>query len=164
MKYFFPVLIALVILSGVSLIVTPYVAEQFFPATTNSFRAAKPDDVKKALADWFATPVEALSNVQGITQTTAQTQTSWFMFKVERQPVESFIRQNRLQQQALTPETLHRVFLQNSPPTAWWQPAALERQTYFIGMDDGRELDLIYHAERHEGFLIVKANQKPAGF
>jgi hypothetical protein len=164
MKYFFPILMALVILSGISLIATPYIAEQFFPASATTFHAAKPGDVKKALADWFGTPVDTLSNTQGITQTTAQEQTSWFMFNLERQPVEKFIHQNRLQQQDLTPETLQQIFLQNSPPAPWWQPASLERQTCFIGMDDGRELDLIYNAERQEGFLVVKAHIKPAKF
>lgn len=164
MKYFFPALMALVILAGVSLALTPYIAEQFFPASKTTLRTADPERTKQALANWFGTEPANLTEVQASSQTSAQGNTSWFMFGVERPAVEYFIRQNGLKQQNLSPEILQSTFMIQQPPAPWWQPAALERETCFIGSDEGREIGLIYHAELKKGFLIVRTYQKPAKF
>lgn len=164
MKYFFPAMMALLILAGVSLVLTPYIAEQFFPASKTTLRAAAPKQAAQALANWFGTSPDSLTEVQGISQVSAQGNISWFLFSVERQAVENFIHQNRLQQQDLTPDNLQRVFMVQNPPASWWQPATLERQTCFIGIDEGRELGLIYHAELKKGFLIIRTHQKTGSF
>lgn len=164
MKYFFPTLMALVILAGVSLTLTPYIAEQFFPASKTTLRTADPERAKQALANWFGTEPAHLTEVQAISQTSALGNTSWFMFRTERAAVEYFIRQNALTQQDLSADILQSTFMVQQPPAPWWQPAALERETYFNSVDNAREVSLIYHAELKKGFLIVRAYQKPAKF
>ena len=164
MKYFFPILMALLILSGVTLVVTPFVAEWLLPASSNGFRQAKPDEVKQALASWFGTKTEAFGESYGVNQASAQGTTAWFTFSVAREPVTSFILKNRLQQQDLTPERLQSLFLMQTPPVAWWQPASLQRETCFVGAEEGRQLSLIYHAEQQRGFLVVRTQQKTNDF
>ena len=164
MKYFFPALMVFVILAGVSLTLTPYIAEQFFPASKTTLRVADPERAKQALADWFGTTPANVTDVQASNQSAAQGSTSWFMFGTERTAVEYFIRQNNLKQQNLSPEILQNTFMTQQPPAPWWQPAALERETCFIGSAEGREIGLIYHAELKKGFLIVRTHQKPAKF
>jgi hypothetical protein len=156
MKYFFPILMALVILAGISLVLTPYIAEQLFPAPTTSLRKADPQQVAQALAQWFATTPDQLSETQGVNQVSAQGNTAWFTFRVGQEPVRQFILHNQLQQQDLTDERLQQVFFAQNPPASWWQPASLGRQTCFIGTDGGRQLGLIYHAEQQRGFLVVR--------
>ncbi|MGB3916049.1 MAG: hypothetical protein WBL07_01305 [Thiothrix litoralis] len=164
MKYFFPFMMVLVILSGLSLIVTPYIGEYIFPASKTTLRAADPEHAKQALADWFNTSPASLSDVQAIKQVSAQVNNSWFTFKADAPPVKNFILQNRLKQQDLTPETLQKVFMAQTPAIPWWQPAALERQTCFIGTDEGQEIGLIYHAELRTGFIVIRTRTKPAKF
>lgn len=164
MKYFFPALMALVILAGVSLALTPYIAEQFFPASKTTLRTADPERAKQALANWFGTDPANMINVQASSQTSAQGNASWFMFETERAAVEYFIRQNGLTQQDLSTDILQSTFMTQQPPAPWWQPATLERETYFKGTDNSRDIGLIYHAELKKGFLIVRTYQKPAKF
>lgn len=164
MKYFFPILMALLIFSGITLVVTPFVAEWLLPVPSDGFRQAKPEEVKKALASWFGTKVEAFGETYGVNQSSAQGTTAWFAFSVAREPVTHFIRKNHLQQQDLTPERLHSLFLTQSPPVAWWQPASLQRETCFVGTQEGRQLSLIYHAEQQRGFLVVRTQQKINNF
>lgn len=164
MKYFFPVLMALVILTGLGLALTPYVADYFFPSQTNGLRVVKPDDVRAALADWFGTPLEAFADVQGVQQMSAGGSVAWFAFAVDRQAVEQFIRSNRLEQRELSEETMRQVFMADNPPAAWWQPRALTRQTCFIGTGEGQTVGLVYNADLRRGFLIVKRRQKTHSF
>lgn len=164
MKYFFPVLMTLVILAGISLVVTPFVAELVFPTQQTTLRVADPQEIRQALANWLGTTPDKLADTQGIHQTSAQGKTSWFTFTVERQAVEHFIRQNRLQQQELNPTILQRDFTTENPPANWWQPTSLERQTCFIGMDEGRKLGLVYHAELQKGFLVIQTRTKSSSF
>ncbi len=164
MKYFFPTLMILAILSGVSLALTPYIAELFFPASKTSLRTADPERAKQALANWFGTEPAKVSEVQASNQTSAESNTSWFAFGMERSAVEYFIRQNGLKQQNLSAEVLQNTFMTQQPPAPWWQPAALGRETCFTGSDEGREIGLIYHAELKKGFLIMRTHQKPSKF
>lgn len=164
MKYFFPTLMAMVILSGLALVMTPYIAEWYFPATAYGFRQAKPEDSKQALAQWFGTTPEAIWEANTIRQEAAQGNTSWFGFRMERQPVENFIRQHKLRQKILTPEQMQAVFLAQIPPVTWWQPAALQRQTYFEAKDKNQHLGLIYNAEQQQGFLVVRTYKKTNDF
>lgn len=162
-KYFFPTLMSILILFGILLIVTPYIANWLYPASHSSLRAAKSDEVKKALADWFKVSVADIQEAQGLHQFSAQNSTSWFGFKTSRQAVTRFILSNQLQQHELTPDILQQVFMQQSP-AAWWQPAILQRQTYFKGLSDQRELYLIYNEERQQGYMLVKTQEKTHSF
>lgn len=164
MKYFFPILMAGLILAGITLTATPYIAEVLFPAGKASFQSAKPEHTQQALASWFNTPLDAFSNTHGIKQQNARGSTEWFTFEVARKPMETFIYRHHLQQRELTPTLLQNVFLQNIPPVDWWQPASLQRETYFNGTDEGQELSLIYNAELQRGFLIVNTHQKTHDF
>ena len=164
MKYVYPLMMALVILSGISLIITPFIGEYIFPASKTTLRLAPPAEAKQALADWFNTPITNLAEVQALKQTSAQSDTSWFTFKSDETPVKNFIIQNQLKQQDLTPENLNGLFMAQNSPVSWWQPASLERQTCFIGTDENRILGLIYHAELKTGFIIIRTQQKPAKF
>ena len=162
MKYFFPLMMALVILAGIGLTVTPFIGEYIFPASKTTLRAADPEQAKLALADWFSTPPATLTEVQAIKQVSAQSSNSWFTFKAEPTPVKNFIIQNQLKQQDLTPDLLKAAFMAENPPAAWWQPASLARQTCFIGTDEGREIGLIYDAEQQTGFLIIRTHDEKA--
>lgn len=164
MKYFFPVLMALVILAGLTLALTPFIAEQFFPTQETTLRKAAPEQVQQALARWFETDPAEFSETRGIKQVSAQGDTNWFTFRVARQPVEHFIRQQRLRQQALTTEVLQRLFATNTPPADWWQPASLKRETFFGGLDEGHEIGLIYHADQQTGFLVIRTREKTNSF
>ena len=163
-KYLFPALMTLVILCGLLLIVTPYIADWLYPASQSRLHAAKPTEVKQALADWFNTPVANVSEAQALHQVAAQGNTSWFAFSLPRQPVEGFIRSNSLQQTTLTPEVLQQVFMTPAPPVTWWQPASLQRQTYFKGNDAQHDLALVYNAESQRGFLLVTPHEKVKSF
>ena len=154
----------LLILSGIALIATPYIAEQFYPAERTGLHVAKSEEVAQALASWFGTGPNTVKDAQGINQVSAQDTTSWFAFGVERKPVESFIHQNNLQQKPLTAEVLQDSFFAKNPPANWWQPASLGRETYFTGMDDERNLALIYNAELQRAFLVVRTQKKAAKF
>ncbi len=145
----------LVIAFGLLLIVTPYIAEWLYPASHSGLRSAKTMEVKQALAEWFNTPVDTITEGYAIKQLSAQGTTAWFGFKMPRKPVESFINRNHLQQLPLTPELLQRAFMNQNPPAQWWQPAALQRETYFKGSDANRELGLIYNADLEQGYLLV---------
>ncbi len=164
MKYFFPALMGLLILAGISLIATPYIAEYFFPAKIMSLRSADSEDVRHALASWFGASPDEVVDAQGVNQMSSEGNASWFAFTMERQLVEAFIRKNRLEQKELDATTLQRVFTVNEPPAEWWRPQSLARQTCFIGMDEGRSLGLIYNAEQQRGFLVVKTVKKASGF
>ncbi len=157
MKYFFPALMALVIMSGLVLVITPFIAEQFFPLATTSYQQAKTEDASQALADWLGVRPEQLSAVQAIRQRTVNASTAWFKFSVARPPVEQFIVRNRLQQKPLDAEAMQAVFMLQPPPVNWWQPASLQRETFFAGVDEGQSLALIYHAEQQLGFMRVKS-------
>ncbi len=165
MKYLFPGLIALVVLAGVTLTVTPYVADMVVSdSKSNTLRAANPQEVRQALASWFETSLDTVTQAQGLNQVTSQSKTAWFKFSVKREPIEHFIRQNHLQQQDLTAERLNTLFDANYPPATWWNPASLGRQTCFTGLDEGRQIGLIYNAELEQGFLIVRTQQKTPNF
>lgn len=162
MKYFFPVLITVVVLSGLVLTFTPFVAEQLLPSPTTSMRQADPQQIKQALANWFGTSASAITQAQGISLLTAEGTTAWFEFSTDRQGVERFIVTNHLKQQELTSAIMQDFFTNAKPPAEWWQPTSLQRQTYFSGTEQGREVGLIYNAETQKGFLIVYTRKKPS--
>ena len=155
MKYFFPALMGLLILAGIVLTVTPFVAEQFFPTQETSFRKANPDDVKQALRDWFRQPQADFRDARAIRQVSAKGTMAWFRFEVERQAVERFIVANRMKQEELTDDVMQGVFMRHVPPVDWWQPASLQRETYFQSGNKDQALNLIYDAESETGYFLV---------
>ena len=155
MKYFFPILMTVLVLAGLVLTFTPYVAEQFLPAQQNSLRPADPQQIKQALASWFGTTATAITEARGLSLLSAQGSTAWLEFATERAGVERFIANNHLKQQELNPTILQDFFTTANPPAPWWQPATLQRQTYFSSNEQGRQLGLIYNAELQRGYLIV---------
>lgn len=163
MKYFFPVLMAVVILFGIALTVTPYLAEWLYPLPASSYQKAKPDDARKAVAEWFNVAPASVTDAQAIRQRTPEGTRAWFVFALPREPVAQFVVDARLQQQALSAESMQQVFMAVVPPVEWWQPASLGRETWFSGKSGtGQDLALVYNADKQQGFLLVKTTTPPA--
>ena len=159
MKYFFPVLMALVIAVGLGASLTPYIAEQFFPSGQTRFQKANAEDAKEALAVWFGVPSSELKTVSAIRYQSAQQNVRWYQFVADRQPVEQFIKRMRLEQLDLNDIILKEAFLAQQPPVTWWQPGSLQRKTYFSGNDGTSRIKLIYNAEQQAGYLLVETNR-----
>lgn len=154
-KYFFPILMGVLILFGVILTVTPWVADYLMPAKTTSYRRAPAPEAQEALANWFNVRPSEVKYSEAIQYRTPTQKTAWFKFTIERTPVEQFIRSLRLKQEDLTSEVMQQRFLAQKPPVEWWQPAELTRQTYFTGVSAGQELNLIYNADLKQGYLLI---------
>jgi hypothetical protein len=159
MKYFFPILMALVIMVGLGASLTPYIAEQFFPSGQTRFQKANADDAKEALAAWFGVVSTEFSDVNAIRHQSAQQNRRWYRFSTGRTPVEQFIKRMRLEQLELSDEVLNSEFLTDKPPVAWWQPETLQRKSYFRGNDGANLIKLIYHAQQQSGYLLVETNR-----
>lgn len=160
MKYFLPFVMALTILAGITLAITPFALDFFFPVKEDVVRDADPEDAEDALAVWFLSPDAYFSNVHAARQQSKVRGISWFAFKVKRTPVERFISAKKLQQSELTASILKYTFYADQPPREWWKPKTLSRETYFHGVDQGRELALIYNAETQQGMLVTKISAK----
>lgn len=156
MKYFFPFLMGIVILLGVGLTLTPYIADWLLPVSAAHYQQAKPNDARQAIADWFGVQPEQIKSAQAIRRRTHEGNTSWLVFDASRDPVAQFVMNARLQQINLDQAALQSVWLDNPPPVDWWQPAKLQRETYFVGKTASRTLSLIYNEEQHKGYLVVK--------
>ena len=155
---------ALTIVAGVTLVLTPYIAEWLMPAASSSYRAAPETEVKQAISEWFKVEVPTVGEAQGLHRTAPDGNTSWFKFKLPRQPVEQFIRANHLQQKPLTSELMNTTFSGADLPAPWWQPAALKRETCFVMADEGQHMGLIYNAELEQGYLVVRSRTKTHNF
>ena len=160
MKYLLPFVMAITILAGITLAITPYALDFFFPIKEDVIRDADPEDAEDALAIWFLSPDAYFSNVRAARQQSAKRGISWFTFKVKRTPVERFISAKKLKQTELTESILKYTFYADQPPREWWKPKSLTRETYFQGVDQGRELALIYNAETQYGVLVTKISAK----
>lgn len=156
MKYFFPFLMGIVILLGVGLTLTPYIADWLLPVSAAHYQQAKPNDARQAVADWFGVQPEQIKSAQAIRRRTHEGNTSWLVFEASRDPVAQFVMNARLQQINLDQAALQSVWLDNPPPVDWWQPAELQRETYFVGKTASRTLSLLYNEEQHKGYLVVK--------
>ena len=162
MKYILPFVMAMTILAGITLAITPYALDYFFPVKENVIRDADSEAAEDALGRWFLSPNANFMNVEAARQQSKVRSTSWFIFQVKRNAVERFIKAKKLEQLELTDEILNMVFYADSPPRDWWQPKALNRSSYFKGIDQGRKLALIYDAETRQGALVTTIEQKPA--
>lgn len=156
MKYFFPVLMGILILFGIVLTATPYIADWLLPVSASSYQQAKAEDARQAVADWFGVKSEQIKSAQAIRQRTAQGSYSWLVFEAAREPVAQFVINARLKQQALDQATLQAMWLANIPTVDWWQPAELKRETYFSGKTENRTVALIYNEALQKGYLLVK--------
>lgn len=136
MKYFFPLLMAFFIMVGLGVSLTPFIAEQFFPTTQSRFQKANPDEAKEALAAWFGASATDFSSVNAIRYQAVPHSTRWYRFVIQRLPVERFIKRMRLEQLDLSEAVLQQEFMTTTPPVDWWQPATLQRQSYFRGRDE----------------------------
>jgi hypothetical protein len=162
MKYILPFIMALTILAGVALVATPYALNYFFPIKENVIRDADPEAAEDALSVWFLSPDANFMQVEAARKRSKIRSTSWFVFKVKRAAVERFISVKKLEQLDLTKTILNNVFYANNPPREWWQPKSLTRTSYFKGIDQGRELALIYNADTKQGALVTTIGQKSA--
>ncbi len=159
MKYFFPVLMGIVILLGLGLTLTPYLADWLLPVNAANYQQAKPNDARQAVADWFDVKPEQIKSAQAIRRRTNEGHTSWLVFEANRESVAQFVMSARLQQANLDQTALQSIWLSNPPPVSWWQPAELKRETYFSGKTENRTLTLIYNEEQQKGYLMVKSTE-----
>ena len=144
-----------VIIAGLILALTPFVADKFFPVPENVTRVAKPEAAALALQQWFHSPDAIITDVQAMNKKIKDYNLSWFSFSVGRRPVEKYILNNKLTQKSLTEEILKTTFFTRNPPASWWQPGAVNQETYFSGMDQGRIVSLIYNPASKRGVLVT---------
>lgn len=155
MKTLTTIFMGIVIFAGFILAITPFVADKFFPIPENSIRIAKPDAAAIALKQWFDSPKALFTDVQAINKSSDTKRTSWFAFSVGRRPVEKFIIQKKLLQKELSSELLTTIFFTQNPPASWWQPEAITQKTFFTGIDQGRQVSLIYNPNSKRGVLVT---------
>ena len=159
MKTLTTILMLLAILVGLVLAITPFVADKFFPVPENAVRQAKPAAAAMALKRWFNDPQAEFLSVQAINKKTDDSNNSWFAFSVGQSAVEKYIMAKKLKQTTLNQALLETVFFSNQPPATWWQPAAINQQTYFTGQDQGRTVSIIYNPSSKRGVLVTTAIQ-----
>ncbi len=147
---------ALVILFGLVLALTPFIGSIFFPPPDASTQMAKSEVARTALARWFNAPVAAFVDVRAIKKVSQKKSLSRFSFSTPADVVRAFISTKELEQKALSDEVMLRVFADKS--ISWWQPEALGRETWFNGQDQGRLLSLIYNAKTERGVLVVESS------
>lgn len=145
----------LAIVAGLVLALTPFIADKIFPVPENTVRQAKPEAAAMALKRWFKSPDAQFIAVQAINKSSSENRSSWFTFSVGRRPVEKYIIDKKLQQKPLTSSVLDEVFFEKNRPASWWQPAAIAQETYFSGVDQGRQVALIYSPDSKRGVLVT---------
>ena len=155
MKYLLPFIMAITILAGITLAITPYALDYLFPIKENVIRDADPEAAADALGVWFVSPDAQFTDVHAARKQSKVQSTSWFGFNVDRTSVERFISAKKLQQLDLDESVLESTFAASAPPREWWKPRTLTRQSYFTGIDQGRTVSLIYNAETQQGLLVT---------
>jgi hypothetical protein len=159
MKTFSTIFMGLVIIAGLTLALTPFIADKLFPTPKNQVRQAKPEAAAMALQQWFKSPEAPFMAVQAINKMTPTDKTSWFAFSVGRAPVEKYIIDKKLKQTPLSKNALDTVFYNNDKPASWWQPDAIVQQTYFAGKDQDRFVALLYSPDSKRGVLVTSTKQ-----
>jgi len=160
MKTFTTIFMILAIVAGLVLALTPFIANKIFPVPEKVVRQAKPEAAAMALKKWFKSPDAQFIAVQAINKSASGNTHSWFTFSVGRRPVEKYIIDKKLQQSSLTPNVLNEVFFENRRPASWWQPAAIAQKTYFSGVDQGRQVSLIYNPDSKRGVLVTNSTSQ----
>ena len=141
--------------TGLLRALTPFFADKLFPVPENVIRQAKPEAAAMALKQWFGAPDAQFIDVQAINKNTYDNKISWFSFSVGRAPVEKYIISKKLQQNELNATILNTIFFEDKRPASWWQPTALAQETYFTGVDQGRQVSLIYSPDAKRGVLVT---------
>jgi len=160
-KYFLQILMGLVILFGLILSITPYIADAIFPASEEEIRQAKSRDVAHALKAIFQSPDAEIEDAHAIHKKTATSKTAWFVFRTTRKPMQRFIHARHLEQKDLTAEILKQQFYLDNPPDQWWKPD-LGTETYFVGQDsENNSLRLIYNSRIKRGVLVISSQLTP---
>jgi hypothetical protein len=155
MKYFFPLLMFIVIAAGLGMVLTPFIAEHLMPMPDKQTRMAKAEQLQLALGRWFDTQAGEFVDVQGMEVIKPNGKVAVFSFSVERKPVERFIHIKALKQLELSDVYLQEHFYTDEISAPWWQPNALATETWFSGIDSGRQLSLIYNPKTRRGVLSV---------
>ena len=150
----------LAILVGLILAITPFVADHFFPVPRNTVRQAKPEAAAMALKRWFNDPQAEFLAVQAINKTSDNSNVAWFTFSVGRGAVEKYILTKKLQQKPLNQTVLEKVFFSKNPPATWWQPSAINQQTYFTGHDQDQIVSIIYNPASKRGVFVKTSPQE----
>lgn len=156
MKYFFPILMFIVIAAGLGMMITPYIAEQLVPMPDKQKRMAKAEQLQLALGRWFDTQAGEFVDVQGMEIIKPAGKMAAFSFSVDRKPVERFIHTKQLEQLELSEAFLQKHFYTDEIAASWWQPKALATETWFSGIDSGRQLNLIYNPKTRRGALLIE--------
>lgn len=144
----------LVILFGFILALTPIIGSMLFPPIETAIQMPKADVARSALARWFNTSIDAVVDVHAIKKTINGVEKSRFSFSTPPSVVRSFIQNKKLIQKELTGEIMQHLFTDKK--ISWWQPEALQRETWFEGEDQDRHLGLIYNAETKRGVLVIE--------
>ncbi|MEE9445629.1 MAG: hypothetical protein V3V19_08180 [Cocleimonas sp.] len=155
MKTLTSIFMILAVVAGLVLALTPFIADKFFPVPENTVRQAKPEAAAMALKRWFNEPDAQFVAVQAINKSTEAGTTAWFTFSVGRAPIEKYIIEKRLQQKDINGDILKAVFFTKNSPATWWQPTAINQETYFTGKDQGRTVSLIYNPVSKRGVLVT---------
>lgn len=155
MKYFFPILIGIVVTAGVVLTFSPFVMNVIFPVDESKPQIAISDRARVALADWFSVNPNRMNAVQAYRETDqiSGKQNMYFTFSTTPDTVRDFIRKKGLEQKELSDEVMQNTFAKST--VSWWQPEALNRKTWFNGNDGSAELSLIYNAQKQRGVLVI---------
>jgi len=153
-KYFPQILMGLVILFGLILLITPYVADDIFPASEEEVRQAKSKDVSQALKAIFQLPDADITDARAIHKKTLKSKRAWFSFRTTRKPMQRFIHATGIEQKELSEDILNTAFYKNNPPDSWWQPD-LGTETYFSGNDGSNEIHMIYNSRTKRGVLVI---------
>lgn len=154
MKKISVILMGIVIVLGLVLTLTPIVGSLFFADSDTTARMAQADATRDALASWFRAPVNSIADAKALQKIKQDEKVSYFSFSTSATNMRKFIREKQLQQLPLTEAVMQQRFTDQSIP--WWQPQALQRETWFHGEDQGNEISLIYNAKTHRGVMIIK--------
>jgi len=146
----------LVILAGFVLSVTPFVASFLVPVPDQQLRMSKQDQLKLALGAWFRTDGERFIDVQGVERLMEGKKTGYFSFSIEQNPVARFVKHKDLKQMDLSEDVLRNTFHVDNPPASWWQPQALQTETWFTGEDQQRQLHLTYNPKTRRCILVIE--------
>lgn len=145
----------IVIAAGLGMMVTPYIAEHLMPMPDKQTRMAKTEQLQLALGRWFNTQAGEFVDVQGMEVIKPDGKVAAFSFSVDRKPVERFIHSKQLEQLELSETLLQERFHTGDISASWWQPKALATETWFSGIDGGRQLNLIYNPKTRRGALLI---------
>ena len=145
------------IFAGVMLIATPFIMNMIFPPQESQIAVGQ--RARLALSDWFVIEPDELADVQAYRQESkdGQSRRMYFTWSTKPSNVRAFIRRKKLEQKDMTDEVMQSVFANDN--IVWWQPQALERESWFTGKDGQANLNLIYNDDTRRGVMVVIHDQ-----